>query len=102
MREMFKARDVRNAKGREVLSALLRSLCAGIEKIMDTERVEADIANCMDLLFLHLGRLDRLATVEMSSEDKRRLSRTANIFAARTTGLVKQANRVVVKYPRMT
>lgn len=70
--------------------------------MIDTERVEADIANCMDILFLHLNRLGDLAYSEMDKEQKMRLSRTANIFASRSTGLVKQANRIARNYPRMT
>lgn len=70
--------------------------------MIDVERIEADIANCVDLLFLHLGRLESAVLQPLSKDEKERLSRTANIFAARTTGLVKQANRVAVKYPRMT
>lgn len=68
---------------------------------MDVDRVEADLANSVDLLFLHLNRLEQAAQT-LPKPEKERLAKTANIFYARVCGLVKQANRVSVLYPKMT
>ena len=62
---------------------------------MDISRIETDIANCADLLWMHLRRMEK-------AENKKDFAKTVNIFASRVIGLAKEAKRVSLKYPRTT
>jgi hypothetical protein len=70
--------------------------------MLDPERVEADLANSMDLLWLHLRRFESLADQPLPKEQKERLAKTMNTFAARTIGLGNRAKQVSHLYPRLT
>lgn len=68
---------------------------------MNIDRAEADIKECIGLLFVHLNALDR--EMQMATpQERERLDHIANLFSAKTIGLATQVTRVCGSNPRST
>lgn len=68
---------------------------------MDCERVNVEIVNALDILGLHVQRLEAMSQCDDPAL-KRRLAKTASIMSSRTGDLATKARRVCQSYPNLT